>query len=488
MDHSNQSNQAFVRGVSKLVSGAVLAQGLTILLSPILSRIFPPDTFGTLAVFVSIVEVLVVIGCLRYELAIMLPEEDQDAAHLLIASLLFAGMIALLSILGILFLADPLLSWLKAPQLKPYLWMVPLATFSGSAYLSLRYWQNRRKAYHLLSVSQVLASGGKNLTQLGSGFAGMANAGGLISGQMLYSIVAAISLAIPTWKDLRSSFSHIRGRRILELLHRYRKFPLNSTWTALLNTMSTQLPTLLLSRYFNPTVVGYYSFGSRVIQLPMTMLGTAIAQVFYQQAAEAQRAGELSRFVQATFQRLISLGLLPFLILTIVGEEAFRLVFGAEWAEAGVLVQIMSLWRYMIFIGSPLSTLFSIFERQEIGLVFGILLFGTRAASLTIGGNYGDARLSLVLYSISGLLLWIAIIIWILRTAKVSFSKVWQDSARFLAYALPVIGLLVGAKWVGNWGDLALLLLSGGGLLLYYGLITGRDPSLRSLFQGILKR
>ena len=74
---------SFAGDVLKLVSGTTLAQAIGILITPILTRLYAPEAFGTLALFTSITSILSVIACMRYELAIMLPESDEEAANLL---------------------------------------------------------------------------------------------------------------------------------------------------------------------------------------------------------------------------------------------------------------------------------------------------------------------------------------------------------------------------------------------------------------------
>ena len=119
---------SFAGDVLKLVSGTTIAQLIGILASPILTRLYAPEAFGALALFTSITSILGVIACLRYELAIMLPESDEDAANLLGVSLLSALLIALLTVPVIWWGRDLLLGWLNAPELAPYL-MVPPFVF-----------------------------------------------------------------------------------------------------------------------------------------------------------------------------------------------------------------------------------------------------------------------------------------------------------------------------------------------------------------------
>ncbi|HOX23097.1 MAG TPA: hypothetical protein PLL10_06490, partial [Elusimicrobiales bacterium] len=82
--------ESFARGVAVLAGGTAIGQGLVLALSPVVSRLYTPDDFGTLAVYASFLGIATVIVSLRYEIAIPLPEDDKVAANLLGLSLLLA--------------------------------------------------------------------------------------------------------------------------------------------------------------------------------------------------------------------------------------------------------------------------------------------------------------------------------------------------------------------------------------------------------------
>ena len=127
----------FASDVLKLAGGAALAQVVSVLVAPLISRLYGPDVFGVSSVFNSIVTILGVVACARYELAIMLPRQDEEAVNLLAVSLYSAmgvsALIAALVLLG----HQEILRWLKMPALAPYLWLVPLAVLINGAFRAL---------------------------------------------------------------------------------------------------------------------------------------------------------------------------------------------------------------------------------------------------------------------------------------------------------------------------------------------------------------
>ncbi len=478
LQRSIKPQGSFGGDVLKLAGGTTLGQILTVLIAPVLSRIYAPSVFGTTDVFVSMTAIIGVVACLRYELAMMLPEHDEDAAHLLAVSLCSVLMITGISALCVIFSREFLVRLLKAPALSPYLWLLPLAVLLRGVFIALNYWNSRTKRFGRLSVTAMAQSAATNSAQLGMGIAGQTHAGGLIGSRMLGQAVSSVGLGWITWRADRRVFSRIRWKRALETLKRYRKFPLVSTWSGLLNTLSVQLPTLLLSAFFTQTIVGYYSFGSRMIQLPMILIGNAIGQVFFQRASKARNEGTLDLVVQKTYNRLLDIGLFPMLILGIIGREVFIVAFGPQWAEAGVYVQIISLWRFFVFIGSPLSTLFSVLERQETGLTFNIVLLLSRIISLVVGGLLGNARLALLLYAASGFVMCAWMLMWLLHASGVSIWNAMGDTGRRFLYLVPTLLFLSAAKYWWQWSASHILILTGISAFVYYGILIWRDPSL----------
>src|SRR5256885_1681846 len=73
---------ASIRQGLTLLSGTTLAQVIPALASPIITRLYRPPDVGASAFVVAVLGVLTPVACLRYDLAIMLPEEDKEATHL----------------------------------------------------------------------------------------------------------------------------------------------------------------------------------------------------------------------------------------------------------------------------------------------------------------------------------------------------------------------------------------------------------------------
>jgi len=445
--------------VLKLMTGTVLAQALGILVMPIATRLFAPEAFGIVAIFSSMTGIIGVIVCLRFELAIMLPESNEEAANILGVSLLSVIFMTSLSALIVWLGSEKIISLLHAPQLKAYLWLVPVVIFFQGLFSSLNYWNSRTKHFGRLSVAQIISSLATQATKLAAGFAGFASGGVLIVTSVLGSIVSSTMLGGQIWRDDKKLFlDHVRWKMIGNGYVRFRKFPFIDTWGGLLNAISWQLPALMLSSFFSISVVGFYALGLTVLKAPLSIISSALAQVFYQKACEEKNVkGNNGELVENLMDKLMFIGILPTMVLAMVGEELFTVVFGERWIEAGRYTQILSPWIYFWFISSPLSALFSVYERQGSALSIHSVIFLTRVISLYIGGVYHNIYIALGLFSVTGIAAYTFVAAWNIRLAKASGRKILFNFFKFSLYSLPVILSLFLVKYTFQFSTIVIL-------------------------------
>lgn len=478
----------FASDVLKLVSGTTFAQAISILAAPILTRLYAPEAFGIVALFASITGILGVIACMRYEMSIMLPERDEEAANLLGISLGFTLLISLLLIPLVMWGRAPLVKWINAPALANYLWLVPLSVFMSGVFLALNYWNTRTKHFGRLSIARVTSSLTTTPLTIGLGFAGHATAGSMIGAGIAGQTVATSVLGGQIWRDDRRVFlKSIRWRAMWAGLKRYKKFPLISTWSALMNAISVSLPALLLATFFSETVVGFYALGHRLLNMPMSLIGSAIGQVFFQRAAAAKNDGTLPSVVRMTFMRLMALGLFPILLVMIAGKDIFSVVFGSQWVEAGFYAQILAPWILFVFMGSPISTLFSILEMQGTGLLFNSALLVTRIASLVTGGLANSIFIALILYSGTGMILWIWFCVYLLKKAGLTIQMLARDTLEMIAISLTALLPLAALKIYGI-EPLFIVIVGCLSAILYYTILYFRDMELRKLIDNYTSR
>ncbi len=233
----------FNKNVLILSGGTVISQILPIAVSPILSRIYTPYDFGVLALFVSITSIVSVIANGRYELAIMLPEKDEDAINVAAIGFIFNIIISFLFLLIVLLLKDPFLKLLKAESLSFWIYFAPLTVFFNGIFTILNYTNNRFKLYKDISKAIILKGIVVSSIQLIMGFLKKSSFG-LISGEIISKAVANTKLFI----NIKNTglLKEVKKEKIKEVALKFSNFPKYSMWSALLNVSGYQLTNILI--------------------------------------------------------------------------------------------------------------------------------------------------------------------------------------------------------------------------------------------------
>jgi len=483
-----KSRSTFATDVLKLVSGSASAQVLTLLTAPFLARLFAPAAFGIAAVFVSIIGVISAFVGMRYELSIVLPEKDEDAANAMAVSLSFITLTSALTAVLTVLAGDWLLSLLHAAELHKYLWLVPIMVFLNGVFASLSYWNTRKKKFGRQTLAQLAAALFFVGAQTGAGLTGHTSGAVIILATILSILLNTLLLGAQTWHECWRLFVlNVRLGRMWAFVKRYSDFPKYSTASAVLNNLGWQIPTFMLSAFFSTTVVGQYAIGNKALRIPVNLVGANIATVFFQHASETHHQGEIRNSIENMFRYLIAIFVFPSLLLCLIGKELFVVVFGSRWAEAGVYTEILSVYVLFWFMAVPLGIALNVLEKQALELRLVVVILLARVGALFIGGTLGSARLTLALFSVAGVLGYGYFCLVVLRSCAVSVSHMARVMAANVAKFIPV-GLIVGTlKYIGV-PPVMTLVASAVLLAVYYAHFIHSDSAGREVLSNLLRR
>ena len=363
----------FSRNVLTLMTGTTIAQAIPIAISPILTRIYTPEDFGVFTLFIAITSIFGSIANGRYELAIMLPKKDEDAINIFALGFIITSTISLILLVLVILFHDYFLTLLNNESIGIWLYFLPIAVFFTGLYNILNYFNNRKKYYKDIANATIIKSIITAVIQLSVGFLKQ-GASGLISGQLVSQFFANMRLFKNIIKD-RLLLSKISKVKIIALAKRYKDFPKFSMWAILANTLSTHLTNILISAFFSMATLGFYSLVQRLLGMPSALIGGSIGKVFFQEATkEKQETGKAIKTFNSTVKKLIVIGLPSFGILFFIVEDLFAFVFGEEWRIAGIYAQIAIPLFFIRFVVATVSAIDTIMERQNIFLIFNIVL------------------------------------------------------------------------------------------------------------------
>lgn len=372
----------FVRNVLVVMTGTTLAQAISILISPILTRLYLPSEYGVYALFLSLSTMVATIVSGKYEMAIMLPDQDKDAFNVLCLSFLVAVGVTACLFPIVYFFNTQIALLLNEPQIAPWLYAVPVMAFIAGIYNALTYWYNRKKNFKRLSVNRITRVSVSATINISMGLVKF-GAIGLIGGWFAGQGLATGQLVWISWKEDRLLRPFISLSAMRRMAQRYKNFPKFQIPTTIVQTASSQFPSILFATFFGSTTLGLFALANTTINLPMSLLADSIRDVFWQSASQDYIASGSCRvlFVK-TLKRLFVLSILPCLGLFVLGPFLFAIIFGQKWAMSGEFVRILAPMLFFRFISSPLSSVIYIAEKQKWNLCIQISQFVLVVGSL----------------------------------------------------------------------------------------------------------
>jgi O-antigen/teichoic acid export membrane protein len=430
----------FYRNIISLFSGMFIARIIPFLFALVIARLYAPETFGSFVLYLTIASVLSILSTGRYESAIILVDTTKEKKQI---GSLAQKINSAVNIIALLFVIIFIATTHPNKDQTVQLLLIPFYSFFFSAIQLIRNIYISNKQFKYLSALEIIRALTTGILQCmlfifpGTGlFLGAAIAQALIFLYYSFKVNEASIFKVGRFTNEE-----------LRLAKRYIKFPRFSIASEVLNFLSSQLPILIFKPMFGDKMLGLYSFSHRYISVPVQLLSVSISSVFIQNARSlTEKKKELSEMTFSLFKRQVLLGIVPFAILGFWGKPIFSFIFGVEWEFSGYLAQIISPWLFAVMLGSPLSAMMIVKEKQNVSMWYNILILICRAASLLVGGLiFKDIVITIALYSFVGLVFFIFLTAYNLKLADVSLSKAFIF---FLKAAILILPLMAIKIWL----------------------------------------
>ena len=388
----------FFRNVATLVSGSALAQLVGLACAPILTRLYTPEDFGLLGIFMAVSAVAATIATLRYDLAIILPRKDASAWSLLRLAGSWTIIAVLLALIVLYPLRYSLAELVDAPGLARYFVWLPLLVLT-SGWLSLAtHWAIRKKRFRALSTTAVSTCVLGNSYKIGGGLMGFGG-GVLIVGTFIQQAVHLAVLTFQLRKEIPAE--PYDSAEAWAQAREHRSFPRYRMPQDGLNTLTVQLPNIILAALYSPAIIGFYLLAQRVLQAPTSVIRESVRSVMYQRFVEADHQNQNLYSICLKATLLMAGVMLPFVVVILVwGPVLFEWVFGPEWQIAGHYARWLVLWVAVSFCNVPAVVVIPVIGLNRFLLVFEVLSTSARIGVLLIVTQMLEAELAIAAFAI----------------------------------------------------------------------------------------
>lgn len=384
-------SNSFVRSVSLVFTGSLIAQLIPVVGTLVLARIFDPASFGAFAAWLGAVLFLGVVLTCRFETSLAI-EADGSARRS--AVVLILTTIVLMSFAAVVIVAFAALAGLDVFTWLPVTLLVVAVPAAALVAVTqtLQNWAAADGRYRHLTIMRIAQATSIVLLQIVIGLV-WADAVGLGLGYLLgtcFGLVVGIVL-MPLKKTEFSGLKEV----LLVYWKRHRRFPTYSLPADAINAAAAQLPVLVVATRFGAESAGLLAMAMRMLGAPMSLLAASVLDVFKRHAGKAYRErGECKVEYLHAFRMLVGVAAVAGVAIWLGAEPIFSLVFGEAWLGAGT----MALWlfpRFVIgFIASPLSYMVYIAGMQHLDLIWQTALLCMTLATLFLSDSIQLALIS----------------------------------------------------------------------------------------------
>src|SRR5690606_17298426 len=154
------------------------------------------------------------------------------------------------------------------------------------------------------------------------------------------NLAQVIALALQYWmfSDWHPSFLIDRSK-----LKYHFNFGYKMTLSGLLDRIYNNAYNIIIGKFFTPAQVGFFYQAESMRLFPVNQLSTVMGKVTYPLFAKIERDVELKNAYKKTMKLVLSLAVPMMLLLILVAEDLFLLMFGEKWMPSVPYFQILAL-------------------------------------------------------------------------------------------------------------------------------------------------
>ena len=406
------SRISIVQNISLLTLGTVLSMAISLLFEPLLKRLYEPEDFGKLSLFLKLFNTLIILysGC--YEMAIIVAKKDREAKDIVRGNILLNIIFTIL--FEIIFL---ILLYLKMISFEYFIIIfLPITTLFYSMGLSFNNYMLRKEKYNKIFINKLVRKIGEITIQISGKTIFKLNIGLIIA-----NIFGNICFMLYNFKFCCIKV-YFNIKKIKEVWKKYIEFPKYYLLPQLYNTLSFSLLDFTIFAKFSLKEVGYLELTHKILQIPSSLLGESVRNVLLQITSKKVNKKESIKkdFLYSSLFLLI-IGGIYFIIIFFLGPWLFKLVFGLKWEKSGIYAKYLIGYIISTFIVSSLSAILLSLEKIKENSIWQVVK--TSTILILCFFNYSSVENFIKIYTICNIVLYIIYFILIL-------SKIFQYERR----------------------------------------------------------
>ena len=389
------------RASALVIVGSGIGFGINLALTPLLSRLYTPETFGLFSTVIAAATSVVGISTLRLEVRAQASADTKETTALfrcaLVASLVSSVLVGAVAAAAVIAGANAV--WLTAP----------LIVLAGSLQIVGAAMYVRHQSYRRLGVANCVQGAGTGVVQVGLGAVSPSS----------WSLVMGFLAARLIWLSSVSGLSR-PNQDLRQTWARHGRFAAVAGTSAGLNSVAGQLIVILPALFGGAAATGALAMAIRLLVSPLAIIAQGVSAAALGEVGRRVRtAAPALKLVDKSIRGLLVVGLLPCAVAAVAGPYLVPHVLGQEWSETGTLLAYLAPGALAQFVGSPLGQLLNVAGHSRLLLRWDLLRLALLALSLGVPLASGQSvEVAVIAYSAGQVVLYVVLVALVRRTLR----------------------------------------------------------------------
>ena len=360
-------------GIIHMGLGTVLAQMINIVVQPILTRVFPAETLGIYTYLISLATMIIPVASLKLDMLVVSAPDDKEAQYItdvcIVINILISLIYAIVILIGYRISDNNIFNKYGA-----IIYVVPVLVFTnGIRFLFISY-LNRYKEYKTISVIAIIREAIRAIIQVGAGVLSL----GVFSLSMGYAVSPLFGLNI----QMKNYIKKLKERPRLTvqkfkeiILIKGKRQILFLVPAQFINSFSSSLVTISITALFSAKILGYYSAGVRILDIPIVFITSNVSKVCYQRISEnVSNNKPVLKTLMSVIVVLSAVSVIGFGTLYLIAPRLSEIVFGKGYRIAGEYIRCLCVMYAVRLVATSFAGVYTVFKKQNFELLLNILL------------------------------------------------------------------------------------------------------------------
>lgn len=369
-------------GVKWTAISAVTSTICQLALIAILARFLSKKDFGLMAIATFVIGFSQMFIDMGISNAIIYKKE---VTHKQLSSLYWLNIISGCLIFLIMFLLAPYIAtFYEEPKLKNVINIVALTFLIQPFGMQFAVLLQKDLDFKSLAIRDV---GSKVLTLIVGSLLGYLGFGvfALAISNLVGVAVATFLLLVVGLKMHRPGF-YFKYSEIKEFV----SFGLFQMGEKIMNYFNSQIDSVIIGKFLGMEVLGTYNIAKNLVMRPPQIINPIITKVSFPVMAKIQHdIVKLKTIYLKTLNLMSSVNFPVFLFMAAFADPIVRLLFGDQWSEAIIVLQILSIYSLIRSTVNPVGSLQLAKGRADLGFYWNLILLLFVPLSIYAGSFWG---------------------------------------------------------------------------------------------------